>query len=61
MHTLILDVPHKRPDNILNEEKCSELFVEVNSEKEKNYQGKREEASKSSEDVSVGAQCSSTQ
>lgn len=62
MHTLILDVSHKRLDTILNEkEKCSELFVEVNSEKEKNYQGKREEASKSSEDVSVGAQCSSTQ
>lgn len=28
---------------------------------EKNYQGKREEPSKSSEGVSVGAQCNSTQ
>ena len=29
--------------------------------REESYQGKREEATKSSEDVSVGAQCSSTQ
>lgn len=35
-----------------------EVFIR---EREKSYQGKREEATKSSEDVSVGVQCSSTQ
>lgn len=40
------------------EEKCT---INVEVKRGKSYQGKREEATKSSEGVSVGAQCSSTQ